>query len=109
MMNINTNKFKSNKNAALAFIAASLRENASYEDGQYYFHYTNDGNTISAFNSYHKAESTVTATISIEDMCDAAGIDHDADMGDILAYFEDTERFNDVVDEIYDAVIEEIN
>lgn len=109
MMNINTNNFMENKTEALAFIATVLRANQSYEDGKYYFHFTNDGNTISAFNSYHKAESTVTATISIEDMCDAAGIDHDADMGDILAYFEDTERFNDVVDEIYDAVIEEIN
>ena len=109
MMNISTNEFKANKTEALAFIANALRKYASYEDGQYYFHFTDDGSTITAFDSYHKAESTVTATISVEDMCDAAGINHDTDMGDILVNFEDTEKFNDVVEEIYDAVIEEID
>ena len=109
MMNINTNTFKANKSEALTFIANVLRKYPSYEDGQYYFHFTDDGSTIAAFNSYDKAESTVTAAISVEDMCDAAGMNHDADMGDILVNFEDTEKFNDVVEEIYDAVIEEIN
>lgn len=108
-MNINTNTFKTNKADAITFIANVLRKNASYEDGQYYFHFTDNGSTITAFNSYHKAESTVTDAISIDDMCDAAGMNHDADMGDILVNFEDTEKFNDVVEEIYNAVLAEIN
>lgn len=108
MMNINANEFKANKTEALAFIANALRKYASYEDGQYYFHFTDDGSTITAFDSYHNAEITVTAAISVEDMCDAAGMEHDADMGDILVAFEDTDRFNEIVEEIYDAVIAEI-
>lgn len=109
MMNINTNTFKTNKADAIAFIANVLRKNASYEDGQYYFHFTDNGSIITAFNSYHKAESTVTAAISIDDMCDAAGMNYDADMGDILVNFEDTKKFNYVVEEIYNAVLAEIN
>lgn len=106
MININT--FKSNKEAALAFIASALRTNLSYEDGYYYFHFTAEDGVITAFNDYSKAETTVTAAISVEDMCDAAGMEYDADLGDILVNFEDTERFNEVVDEIYDSVIEEL-
>ena len=96
-MNINTNTFKANKTEAMENIANQLRATQSYEDGQYYFHFTVDDEEI-----------TVTAAINVETMCDAAGMDHDADMGDILVNFEDTERFNDVVEEIYDAVLEEI-
>ena len=96
-MNINTNTFKANKTEAMENIANQLRATQSYEDGQYYFHFTVDDEEI-----------TVTAAIDVETMCDAAGMDHDADMGDILVNFEDTERFNDVVEEIYDAVLEEI-
>ena len=97
MMNINTNTFKANKTEAMENIANQLRATQSYEDGQYYFHFTVDDEEI-----------TVTAASNVEDMCDAAGMDHDADMGDILVNCEDTERFNDVVEEIYDAVLEEI-
>lgn len=97
MMNINANEFKANKTEAMENIANQLRATQSYEDGQYYFHFTVDGEKI-----------TVTASISVEDMCDAAGMKHDADMGDILVAFEETERFNEIVEEIYDAVLEEI-
>ena len=96
-MNINTNTFKANKTEAMENIANQLRATQSYEDGQYYFHFTVDDEEI-----------TVTAAIDVETMCDAAGMDHDADMGDILVNFEDTEGFNDVVEEIYDAVLEVI-
>ena len=94
MMNINANEFKANKTEAMENIANQLRATQSYEDGQYYFHFTADGEEI-----------TVTAYISIEEMCDATGMDYDADLGDILVNFEDTERFNEVVEAIYDAVI----
>ena len=67
MMNINTNTFKANKSEALTFIANVLRKYASYEDGQYYFHFTDDGSTITAYNNYSEAESTVTARFSIDD------------------------------------------
>ena len=97
MMNINANEFKANKTEAMENIANQLRTTQSYEDGQYYFHFTADDEEI-----------TVTAAIDVETMCDAAGMDHESDMGDILVNFEDTERFNDVVEEIYDAVLEEI-
>lgn len=97
MMNINTNTFKANKTEAMENIANQLRATQSYEDGQYYFHFTVDDEKI-----------TVTAAINVEDMCDAAGMEHDADMGDILVNFEETERFNEIVEEIYDAVLEEI-
>ena len=97
MMNINVNEFKANKTEAMENIANQLRAAQSYEDGQYYFHFTVDDEKV-----------TVTAAINVEDMCDAAGMEHDADMGDILVNFEETERFNDVVEEIYDAVLEEI-
>ena len=97
MMNINTNTFKANKTKAMENIANQLRATQSYEDGQYYFHFTVDDEEI-----------TVTAAINVEDMCDAAGMEHDADMGDILVNFEETKRFNEIVEEIYDAVLEEI-
>ena len=97
MMNINTNEFKANKTEAMEIIANDLRSRQSYEDSQYYFHFTVDDEKI-----------TVTAAINVEDMCDAAGMEHDADMGDILVNFEETERFNEIVEEIYDAVLEEI-
>ena len=97
MMNINANEFKANKTEAMENIANQLRATQSYEDGQYYFHFTVDDEKV-----------TVTAAINVEDMCDAAGMDHESDMGDILVNFEETERFNDVVEEIYDAVLEEI-
>ena len=97
MMNINANEFKANKTEAMENIANQLRATQSYEDGQYYFHFTVDDEEI-----------TVTAAIDVETMCDAAGMEHDADMGDILVAFEETERFNEIVEEIYDAVIAEI-
>ena len=97
MMNINANEFKANKTEAMENIANQLRATQSYEDGQYYFHFTVDDEKI-----------TVTAAIDVETMCDAAGMEHDADMGDILVAFEETERFNEIVEEIYDAVIAEI-
>ena len=97
MMNINANEFKANKTEAMENIANQLRATQSYEDGQYYFHFTADDEKI-----------TVTTAISVEDMCDAVGMKYDADMGDILVNFEETERFNEIVEEIYDAVLEEI-
>ena len=95
MMNINTNEFKANKTEAMEMIANDLRSRQSYEDSQYYFHFTANGEEI-----------TVTAYISIEEMCDATGMDYDADLGDILGNFEETDRFSEVVEAIYDAVIE---
>lgn len=97
MMNINANEFKANKTEAMENIANQLRATQSYEDGQYYFYFTVDDEKV-----------TVTVAINVEDMCDAAGMEHDADMGDILVNFEETERFNEIVEEIYDAVLEEI-
>ena len=101
-------EFKENKEKAFAFIVSVLRENASYEDGQYYFHFTAENDEIIAFDSYMGADTTVTASISADDMCRTANMDFGSDLGDILANFEDTERFNDVVEEIYDSVISEI-
>lgn len=108
MTNIDTKTFKTNQDEAFAFITSVLRTNPSYEDGQYYFHFTADENDITAFNNYRDAEVTVTTAISVEDMCDEAGIEHDADIGDILANFEETARFDEIVKEIYDEVIEKI-
>ena len=105
---MNINEFKANKEKALAFIASALRANPSYEDGQYYLHFTADDGEITTYNNYRDAEVTVTATISVEDMCDAAGMDYDVDLGDILGAFEETERFNEIVENVYNAVIAEI-
>lgn len=151
MMNINTNTFKANKSEALTFIANVLRKNASYEDGQYYFHFTDDGSTITAYNDYSKAESTVTARFSIEDyiidtMAEIEGWHFteeyfteetqysdeyykyyyddgickinryfwdENDFGTVISNFENNDayssKFAEIVNEIYDAVIEEIN
>ena len=151
-MNINTNTFKENKAEALAFIATALRENASYEDGQYYFHFTNDGCIITAYNNYSEAESTVTACFSIDDyiidvMAEREGwhfteeyfneetmysddnykyyytdngickINYlfwdEHDFGTVISNFENDEayslKFAEIVEEIYDTVIEEID
>ena len=152
MMNINTNNFKANKNQALAFIATALRVNQSYEDGQYYFHVTDDGSIITAYNDYREAESTVTARFSIDDyiidvMADREGWNFteeyftdetqysdeyykyyytdngicminylfwdEHDFGTVISNFENDEayssKFAEIVNEIYDAVIEEID
>lgn len=150
-MNINTKTFKENKNEALAFIATALRANQSYEDGQYYFHFTNDGSIITAYNDYSEAESTVTARFSIDDyiidvMADREGWHFteeyfteetlysdqyykyyyddgicrinshfwdEHDFGTVISNFENDEayssKFAEIIEEIYDAVIEEIN
>ena len=69
MMNINADEFKANKTEAMDNIANQLRATQSYEDGQYYFHFTVDDEEI-----------TVTAAIDVETMCDATGMDYDADL-----------------------------
>ena len=150
-MIIKTNTFKANKSEALTFLTNVLRENASYEDGQYYFHFTFDDEKITAYNYNSEEERTITARFSIEDyiietMAEKEGWSFtneyftdetrytdeyykyyyedgickinchfwdENDFSTIISNFENDEayssKFAEIVEEIYDAVIEEIN
>ncbi len=104
-------EFNENKDAAMEFIANILRDEQSYEDGFYYLHLVVDGedyDTIRTPNLGEKPDITVTTECDADYMQEVSGVT-EPDMGLIAFEFEQTEAFNEIVENMYNEAVNAVN
>lgn len=104
-------EFNENKAAAMDFIANILRNNQSYEDGLYYLYLVVDGedyDTIREPNFGEKSDIKATVKCDADYMQEISGVT-EPDMGSIAYEFEQTEAFNEIVENMYNEAVDAVN
>ena len=104
-------EFNENKAAAMEFIANVLRNSQSYEDGFYHFHIIIEGENYDTIReAYFDENSDITVSIACDAdyMQEISGVT-EPDMGLIAYEFEQTEAFNEIVENMYDEAVDAVN